>query len=39
MIGLYASPEFDVRYPNGDEVQQFTVALECRIVGGQRADR
>ncbi len=34
MIGLYASPEFDVRYPNGDEVQQFTVALECRIVGG-----
>jgi 8-oxo-dGTP pyrophosphatase MutT (NUDIX family) len=35
MIGLYASPEFDVRYPNGDEVQQFTVALECRIAGGQ----
>ncbi len=35
MIGLYASPEFDVRYPNGDEVQQFTLALDCRIVGGQ----
>ena len=35
MIGLYASPEFDVRYPNGDEVQQFTVALESRITGGQ----
>jgi ADP-ribose pyrophosphatase YjhB (NUDIX family) len=35
MIGLYASPEFDVRYPNGDEAQQFTLALECRIVGGQ----
>jgi 8-oxo-dGTP pyrophosphatase MutT (NUDIX family) len=35
LIGLYASPEFDVRYPNGDEVQQFTVALECRIIGGQ----
>jgi ADP-ribose pyrophosphatase YjhB (NUDIX family) len=34
MIGLYASPEFDVRYPNGDEVQQFTLALECRITGG-----
>jgi 8-oxo-dGTP pyrophosphatase MutT (NUDIX family) len=34
MIGLYASPDFDVRYPNGDEVQQFTLALECRIVGG-----
>ena len=39
LIGLYASPEFDVRYPNGDEAQQFTVALECRIVGGRaRAD-
>lgn len=35
MIGLYAAPEFDVRYPNGDEVQQFTLALECRIVGGR----
>ncbi len=35
MIGLYASPEFDVRYPNGDEVQQFTLALECRITSGQ----
>ena len=35
MIGLYASPEFDVCYPNGDAVQQFTLALECRIVGGQ----
>jgi 8-oxo-dGTP pyrophosphatase MutT (NUDIX family) len=35
LVGLYSSPEFDVRYPNGDEAQQFTVALECRIVGGQ----
>jgi len=35
MIGLYASPEFDVCYPNGDEVQQFTLALECRITGGR----
>lgn len=34
LIGLYASPEYDVLYPNGDEVQQFTVALECRIAGG-----
>ena len=39
MVGLYASPEFDVCYPNGDEVQQFTVALECGIVDGHsRAD-
>ncbi|HZY43064.1 MAG TPA: NUDIX domain-containing protein [Anaerolineae bacterium] len=35
LVGLYCSPEWDVRYPNGDEVQQFTVALECHIVGGQ----
>ncbi len=35
MIGLYAAPEFDVYYPNGDEVQQFTLALECRMVGGR----
>lgn len=33
-IGLYSGPQFDVRYPNGDEVQQFTLALECRVVGG-----
>ena len=35
LIGLYCAPHWDVRYPNGDEVQQFTVALECRITGGQ----
>ncbi len=35
LIGLYAGPQWDVRYPNGDEVQQFTVALECRIAGGR----
>ena len=35
LIGLYCAPEFDVRYPNGDEVQQFTVALECTLTGGQ----
>lgn len=34
LIGLYAAPEYDVVYPNGDQVQQFTVALECRIAGG-----
>jgi ADP-ribose pyrophosphatase YjhB (NUDIX family) len=35
LIGVYCAPEFDVRYPNGDEVQQFTVALECTLAGGQ----
>ncbi len=29
-VGVYTSPEFDVRYPNGDEVQQYTVTIECR---------
>jgi ADP-ribose pyrophosphatase YjhB (NUDIX family) len=34
LSGVYSSPEYDVRYPNGDEVQQFTVVYECRIMGG-----
>jgi 8-oxo-dGTP pyrophosphatase MutT (NUDIX family) len=34
LIGLYASPEWDVTYPNGDEVQQFTLALDCHIAAG-----
>ena len=34
LVGLFASPDWDVTYPNGDAVQQFTVALACRIVGG-----
>jgi 8-oxo-dGTP pyrophosphatase MutT (NUDIX family) len=35
LLGLYASPLWDLRYPNGDEVQQFTVALECVVMGGE----
>jgi len=35
LIGLYTSPDYDVRYPNGDEAQQFTAAFECNIIGGQ----
>lgn len=34
LVGVYSSPDFDVRYPNGDEVQQFTVAIACRVTGG-----
>jgi 8-oxo-dGTP pyrophosphatase MutT (NUDIX family) len=34
LVGLYSGPQYDVRYPNGDEVQQFTVAFECRVIGG-----
>lgn len=35
LVGLYASPTWDFLYPNGDQVQQFTVAIECRIIGGR----
>jgi len=35
LIGIYTSPDFDVTYPNGDEVQQVTAAFECRLTGGQ----
>jgi ADP-ribose pyrophosphatase YjhB (NUDIX family) len=35
LVGLYASPQWDICYPNGDEVQQFTVAIECGVTGGQ----
>lgn len=39
MAGVYSSPEYDVRYPNGDEAQQFTVSIECRLVGGAAAGK
>lgn len=35
LVGLYASPQWDLRYPNGDEAQQFTVALECVVLLGE----
>jgi 8-oxo-dGTP pyrophosphatase MutT (NUDIX family) len=39
LVGIYSSPDFDVTYPNGDQVQQFTACFECRVVGGDlRAD-
>ena len=39
LVGVYSGPQYDVHYPNGDEVQQWTAAFECRITGGQaRAD-
>ena len=27
LVGLYASPQWDIRYPNGDEVQQWDVPM------------
>lgn len=35
LVGIYSGPQYNVRYPNGDEVQQWTAAFECRIGGGQ----
>lgn len=35
LVGVYSGPQYEVRYPNGDEVQQWTAACECRVTGGQ----
>jgi len=34
LVGLYTSPDFDVTYPNGDEVQQITACFACQMAGG-----
>ncbi len=34
LIGVYSSPDYDVSYPNGDQVQQVTFCFEYRVVGG-----
>lgn len=34
LVGLYTGPQYNVRYPNGDEAQQWTATLECRLTGG-----
>lgn len=39
LVGSYTDPRYDVRYPNGDLVQQFTFCLEGQCTGGEmRAD-
>lgn len=37
LVGVYSSPDFDVTYPNGDRVHQFTACFACRRVGGTLA--
>ncbi|HIP73550.1 MAG TPA: NUDIX domain-containing protein [Anaerolineae bacterium] len=37
LTGVYTHPRFDVTYPNGDEVQQFTFCFNGRWQGGQMA--
>jgi 8-oxo-dGTP pyrophosphatase MutT (NUDIX family) len=36
-VGVYSGPQYTVLYPNGDEVQQWTAAFECRLIGGDGA--
>lgn len=35
LLGIYSSPDFDVVYPNGDQVQQITFTFVCRVAGGE----
>ncbi|MDX1412831.1 MAG: NUDIX domain-containing protein [Candidatus Promineifilaceae bacterium] len=35
LVGVYTDPRYDVIYPNGDQVQQFTVCFEGQVNGGQ----
>lgn len=34
LVGVYSDPIYDVIYPNGDAVQQFTVCFSGRMQGG-----
>ena len=35
LVGIYTDPKYDVTYPNGDQVQQFTFCLEGKVSGGR----
>lgn len=40
LVGVYSSPDYDVSYPNGDEVQQVTYTFSATVTGGSlRADK
>jgi ADP-ribose pyrophosphatase YjhB (NUDIX family) len=34
LVGLYTDPRYDLIYPNGDQVQQFTACFEGTLAGG-----
>jgi 8-oxo-dGTP pyrophosphatase MutT (NUDIX family) len=34
LVGIYTDPKYEVTYPNGDQVQQFTFCLEGKVSGG-----
>ncbi len=35
LVGVYTDPKYDVVYPNGDQVQQFTICFEAVANGGR----
>ncbi|MEJ2240505.1 MAG: NUDIX domain-containing protein [Gemmatimonadales bacterium] len=35
LVGVYTHPRYDVVYPNGDQVQQYTICFDGRVGGGQ----
>ncbi len=35
LVGLYTEPDYDLTYPNGDQVQQFTICLQGFRLGGR----
>ncbi|MCL4263437.1 MAG: NUDIX domain-containing protein [Anaerolineae bacterium] len=35
VVGVYSSPDYDVTYPNGDQVQQISFCFACRVEGGR----
>ncbi len=35
LVGVYSDPAYNLAYPNGDRVQQWTVCFACRAVGGR----
>jgi 8-oxo-dGTP pyrophosphatase MutT (NUDIX family) len=35
LVGIYTDPKYDLTYPNGDQVQQFTFCLEGKVSGGR----
>jgi 8-oxo-dGTP diphosphatase len=34
LVGLYSEPGYDFTYPNGDQVQQYSLCFESQVVGG-----
>jgi ADP-ribose pyrophosphatase YjhB (NUDIX family) len=37
LTGIYTDPRYEVVYPNGDQVQQFTICFSGRLAGGAMA--